>query len=346
MPISILAVLVAIFVSFSCCQNDSEASSCTSFHVGNKSEVASQYHHHNNISAFWNDLLKPRFALGPAYPINYEANTSDFSPIFDSLIRKNITSAFDERWPLEFLPTLNALISSANAAPITNASLASNLYLRNGYAHLIVEIPGTGASPALPRDPASPDRVWTSVLDWIATQPSLDSRKVVFWGVSTGGYYGMRVSPTRIAIASSAPSGNGGWSHCTLTGKKWMHIADAGEYPTSLSTNFCVKIPGTTLEARRTRFLDDLPRLKSRFSLVDSGVLEEADSAPLLLVNWIEDTIFQVEDSMVLLEFGRLKSARFVRGAHHPGEPAATPVIFRWTENLMASVSQCLCMVC
>jgi len=57
-----------------------------------------------------------------------------------------------------------------------------------------------------------------------------------------------------------------------------------------------------------------------------------------LLVDGMEDTIFPVEDSMVMLEFGTPKSARFVRGARHTGEPVATPVIFRWIEDLMASV--------
>ena len=49
-------------------------------------------------------------------------------------------------------------------------------------AVVIAEIPGTGDSPAAPSDPTSPDREWSSLLDWIAEQPELDQSRIAVWG--------------------------------------------------------------------------------------------------------------------------------------------------------------------
>ena len=43
-------------------------------------------------------------------------------------------------------------------------------YTKAGFATLSVEIPGTSDSPAAPQDPQSPDRLWSSVLDWISSK--------------------------------------------------------------------------------------------------------------------------------------------------------------------------------
>ena len=49
-------------------------------------------------------------------------------------------------------------------------------------AVVIAEIPGTGDSPAAPNDPTSPDREWSSLLDWIAKQPEIDQSRKAVWG--------------------------------------------------------------------------------------------------------------------------------------------------------------------
>ena len=73
--------------------------------------------------------------------------------------------------------------------------------------------------------------------------------------------------------------------------------------------------------------MSDLPDLKHNLS---------GNSAALLLVDGSNDTIFPIEDTTVLLEHGGPKSARIVAGAHHPSEPAATPLIFQWIADLLA----------
>lgn len=407
-----------------------DANDCKDFYIGGKSSVAQRYHHHGNIKALWYDLLKPRFAQGPAYPINYGANVSDFEPIFQALTKKNISDAFDERWPEEFVPALDSLVRQANEYRNVNASAASELYFRAnalghiahypslhtklrywiygtqvaaflnatscwstpyseiliphthaiagegdvvptffrpaprnasipapvlvrlagidgfrtdqphnaeqmaheaGYAYLIAEIPGTGASPSLPKDPASPDRQLSSIIDWIDGQLDLDSDRVVVWGVSTGGYYGFRAAYTHADRILGA-IGNGGWSNCALT-QDWMEIADVGEYPTSLSRTFAWKFGYDPINQYED-YMNDLEKLKQNFSLIDTGLADHG-SAPLLVVDGKNDTIFPIEDTTILLEHGQPKSARVIAGAHHPGEPAATPTIFEWISRLI-----------
>jgi len=114
-----------------------ESEFCSTFYVGDAASVGSQYSHHGNITALCYDLLKPRYAQGPAYSINYGANMSDFEPIFNALIRKNIIDAFDERWPEEFVPTLNQLVRDANEQRDINETAAAELYLRaNALGHI------------------------------------------------------------------------------------------------------------------------------------------------------------------------------------------------------------------
>ena len=47
----------------------------------------------------------------------------------------------------------------------------------NNVAVIILEIPGTGDSPAAPNDATSSDRQWSSLLDWIDQQPELDRKR-------------------------------------------------------------------------------------------------------------------------------------------------------------------------
>ena len=53
---------------------------------------------------------------------------------------------------------------------------------RLNVAVIVIEIPGTGDSPADPKDPISPDREWSSLLDWVAEQPEIDQSRKAVWG--------------------------------------------------------------------------------------------------------------------------------------------------------------------
>lgn len=102
-------------------------------------------------------------------------------------------------------------------------------HVRRGFACLSVEIPGTGDCPAAKHDPTSPDRLWSSVLDWIESQDAFDKNKICVRSVSTGGYYGMRIAHTQadrlVAVVSQ-----GGGNH-RMFAPEWIEAQNQMEYP-------------------------------------------------------------------------------------------------------------------
>lgn len=72
----------------------------------------------------------------------------------------------------------------------------SDEFLARGWASIIADIPGTADCPADRRDPKSADRLWTSVLDWMAEEGTFDMKRVIVWGLSAGGYNAVSMQAT------------------------------------------------------------------------------------------------------------------------------------------------------
>jgi dipeptidyl aminopeptidase/acylaminoacyl peptidase len=111
----------------------------------------------------------------------------------------------------------------------TEHTRSSTYHTTNGFASIGVEIPGTGDCPADPNDPTSPDRLWSSVLQWIHQQPWVDTKKVVAWGVSCGGYYAMRIAHTHKDMLAGVVAQGGGCHH--MFDPEWLEVASHMEYP-------------------------------------------------------------------------------------------------------------------
>lgn len=206
-------------------------------------------------------------------------------------------------------------------------------FLDKGVATLVVEIPGTGDSPAAKRDPTSPDRQWTSVLDWVRDQTTttalgIDARKVVVWGFSTGGYYALRVAHTHADRILGSVSLGGGAHH--MFDRAWLAHANQLEYPFDLADTLAYKfgyeqgdLEGFKREGRE------------KFSLVEDGTLERPCCKNVLIVNGTEDEIFPIEDMSVALQHGAPKLARMVEGKKHMGEPESFHIILKWIHDLL-----------
>jgi pimeloyl-ACP methyl ester carboxylesterase len=96
-------------------------------------------------------------------------------------------------------------------------------------ALLIVEIPGTGDNPGAPSDPESPDRVWSSLFDWVDAQEGIDNKNVANIGFSTGGYYSIRVAHTHADRLKGVVALGGGCHH--MFDPEWLDAANDMEYP-------------------------------------------------------------------------------------------------------------------
>lgn len=195
-----------------------------------------------------------------------------------------------------------------------------------GVATLVLEIPGTGDCPANPSDPTSPDRLYSSLFDWLDTQSTLDVSKRAIWAFSTGGFYAIRVAHTHASRLSGVVALGGGCHH--MFEQEWLDNVNHLEYPFDLADTLAYKFGyGKDVEAFKADAMD-------KFSLLNDGTLDTPICARLLLVNGTEDEIFPIDDYELVLRHGAPKEARFVEGTKHMGEPMSFFIILRWLYQL------------
>ncbi|KAI9661259.1 MAG: hypothetical protein M1821_009586 [Bathelium mastoideum] len=207
----------------------------------------------------------------------------------------------------------------------TELAVWCDSWRRLGVATAVVEIPGTGDSPARRGDPTAPDRQWSSVLDWAAAQPGVDSARIGAWCFSTGGYYGIRLAHTHAARLAGVVAQGGGCHH--MFDAEWLANANHGEYPFDLASTLGYAFG----------FGDDLEAFKReghKFSLLKDGTLDRPECARLLLVNGTEDSIFPIDDYYLALQHGPAKEVRIVAGRPHMGEPEGFFIILPWLYKL------------
>ncbi|OTB03038.1 hypothetical protein M426DRAFT_263842 [Hypoxylon sp. CI-4A] len=200
-----------------------------------------------------------------------------------------------------------------------------NGWAKLGCALLVLEIPGTGDNPGAPSDPTSPDRVWTSMFDWIAKQDGIDQKRIVNWGFSTGGYYAIRLAHTHAEKLKGVVALGGGAHH--MFDPEWLDAADDLEYPFDLAHTLAYKFGYSDFDLFKKEARD-------KFSLLNAGILDKP-SARLLLVNGTEDEIFPIDDYYLALLHGGPKEARFLQGRKHMGEPESFSIILKWIFELL-----------
>lgn len=236
--------------------------------------------------------------------------------------------------PVNFLLPPGA--SAQNPAPLviimtgldgyrTELAVWQRGWLDKGVATVVVEIPGTGDSPAAKSDPTSPDRQWSSLLDWVDARAELDSRRVLVWGFSTGGYYALRVAHTHAARLLGSVSLGGGAHH--MFDREWLEHVNKLEYPFDLADTLAFKFGYPDLES----FIGEA----HKFSLVEDGTLERPCCKNMLIVNGTDDEIFPIDDMFVALEHGMPKLARMVKNKKHMGEPESFFIILRWIHDIL-----------
>lgn len=176
----------------------------------------------------------------------------------------------------------------------------SDEFLARGWASVIADIPGTADCPAARRDPTSPDRLWTSVLDWMEAQGTFDMSRIIVWGLSAGGHNAIRAAHTHAQRLAGAVGQGAGTHH--FFSRAWLEKAKDHEYP------------WTALPALAEKFgykdgEEMMEKAQGEFSLVETGVVN-MPATRLLLINGTHDGLMPVEDSMLMMEYGTPKEAR------------------------------------
>ncbi|KAM0325104.1 hypothetical protein ACHAQA_007643 [Verticillium albo-atrum] len=202
-----------------------------------------------------------------------------------------------------------------------------NEFLARGWGCLVVEIPGTADCPADSADPQSPDRLWASILYWMASDGRFDMDRVMVWGLSSGGYYAIRIAHTHSHSVLGAVAQGAGCHH--FFDEEWLERADGHEYPFQLT-------PAMAMKHGYDSVAEYKAGVQKKFSLLEAGIIQQP-STRLLLINGMQDGLMPIEDSMMLFEYGTPKEARFFTGALHMGYPMANESVYPWMEMVMAS---------
>ena len=213
----------------------------------------------------------------------------------------------------------------------TDNTPRTQAHVDRGFATLSFEIPGTGDCPAVPNDPASPDRLMSSVLDWVAANGrtyGFDLTKIVVRGISTGGYYAMRVAHTHASRLFAAVAQGGGCHH--MFDPAWIGAQDQMEYPFALAPALAYKFGYSGPDLVAAYAAD-----AGKFSLLASGVLDHP-SCKLLVINGMEDSIFPIEDSLIVAARGDKKDLILRGNRGHMGNPGAEDILYKWIDNAAA----------
>ncbi|KAF1962635.1 pigment biosynthesis protein Ayg1 [Byssothecium circinans] len=206
-------------------------------------------------------------------------------------------------------------------------------HLQRGWATLICDIPGTTVDcPANRRDPLSPDRLFSSILDWLEERQDLNAKKVIAWGLSAGGYYAIRLAHTHRAKLLGSVGHGAGVHH--FIGSEWLAQIGKHEYPFGLERAYTAKYGYRDFDEMKEKCQDEFSLISGKGEGV-AVVAQGMQSCRLLLINGVLDGCMPVEDSMLLAEYGSVKEMRFVRDRAHMGYPEANGVVFPWLEGVM-----------
>jgi len=268
-------------------------------------------------------LSPPNVSITIPFTHAQRAAGDDPGPI-QAYLRTPTTQRPQNGWPvLLFICGLDAY--RTDHTPRTQA------HVDHGFATLSVEIPGTGDCPAAPNDPTSPDRLMSSILDWIAVAAKeyrFDLSKVVARGISTGGYYAMRIAHSHADRLFAAVAQGGGCHH--MFDAEWIHAQNQMEYPFALAEALAYKFGYRDDNSVRTYAAD-----ATKFSLLTSGLLDKP-SCKLLVIDGMEDSIFPIEDNYIAAATGKNKDLLARANRPHMGNPGAEEILYAWIDNAMA----------
>ena len=194
----------------------------------------------------------------------------------------------EKGWPL-------LLFLCGRDAYRTDHTPRTQAHVDHGCATLSFEIPGTGNCPAAPGDPDSPDRLISSIFDWIVANSvryGFDLTKIVARGISTGGYYAMRIAHTHSDRLFAVVAQGGGCHY--MFDKDWIYAQNQMEYPFALSEALAYKFGYRGADA-----VAAYSNGGHKSSLLATGVLDRP-SCKLLVVNGMEDSIFPIEDNFIV----------------------------------------------
>lgn len=190
-----------------------------------------------------------------------------------------------------------------------------------GFAQINIDGPGVGQAPL----PGSIDaeRMYLPMLDWICTQPDLDADRVIFVGMSYGGYWSTKLAHCYPERFIGVVNWGGGIDR--FFSREWSEKSiNASSYLMDLGMARARTTGDASYEEYIERVVD--------FSLLKQGWLDKPH-APMLVVNGRHDEQVPFDDMVLLLEHGAPKAARFFPGGHMGYGPNTWPTVLGWLKK-------------
>jgi esterase FrsA len=163
---------------------------------------------------------------------------------------------------------------------------------RSGIGVVAVDMPGTGESPV--KADVGSERIFSRVLDYLATRPDVDSKRIVAWGVSYGGHWSANLAYVERARLRGAVV-QGGPVHDYYTAEWQKKSLGTPEYLFDL---FAARAAIYGVES-----VDEMLAYGPRLSLKTQGFLGRP-SAPMLVVNGDKDSQVPISDLYMLMQSG------------------------------------------
>jgi len=195
-----------------------------------------------------------------------------------------------------------------------NAALRNNAYLAHGVAYLALDMPGTGQSAVRVVAPGA-EREFARVLDYVATRPELDAKRVAVYGGSWGGHWAVRLAyAERERIRGAVVQG----------GPVHAYFQPAWQRKALGTREYLFELFEARAAVYGTATLDEFLAYGPRMSLLTAGILDKP-SAPMLLINGMNDTQVPIEDLFLLMRAGSPKEIWINPQGGHMGRTAALP---------------------
>jgi esterase FrsA len=199
---------------------------------------------------------------------------------------------------------------------------------RSGIGLVAIDMPGTGESP-IKADVGS-ERMFSRVLDYLATRPDVDSKRIVAWGVSYGGHWSANLAYVERARLRGAVV-QGGPVHDYYTAEWQKKSLGTPEYLFDL---FAARAAIYGVES-----VDEMLAYGPRLSLKTQGFLGQP-SAPMFVVNGEKDSQVPISDLYMLMQSGGSAKWSWVnpdgghtgRSQEWPNSRVADEVIMPWVK--------------
>jgi pimeloyl-ACP methyl ester carboxylesterase len=188
-----------------------------------------------------------------------------------------------------------------------------DVFVRRGIATFSFDMPGTGQAPL--KGDVDSERMFSRVLDYVATRPELDAKRVIVQGGSWSGYWAAKLGIVererlKAVVAQGAPI------HGYFQPEWQSKALGTREYLFDLFPARASVYGAGSLE----EFLAFGPKM----SLKTQGLLDRP-SAPMLLVNGNKDTQVPIADLDLMLHSGSPKEAWVNPEGGHMGRSTEWP---------------------